>query len=75
MARRLEILERSEPRDGWITIRCALNNTLVLPFQVHVSDIAHYNEQQFLDFVERQASSLIQTYGDSREQRLEPAVA
>jgi len=67
---RLEILERSEPRDGWITIQAAIDNTLAIPFSVHVSDIEGRDEQWFLGFVERQTESLVSQYGDARFQSL-----
>ena len=68
MTSRLEILERSEPRDGWITIRAALNNQLAIPFQVHASDLEGHDEEWFMGFVGRQAESLLGQYGDARFQ-------
>jgi hypothetical protein len=71
-----ELLERSEPREGWITVRCAVNGKLAIPFQVHRSDIEQYRtEKEFLDFCERQGSTLISQFGDAREQRVEPQEA
>lgn len=66
----IELLERSEPRDGWITVSAAFQNRLAVPFQVHRSEIERMTEDQFLSFVGRQAESLIEQFGDARQQRI-----
>jgi hypothetical protein len=68
----VELLERSEPRDGWITVSAAFQNRLAVPFQVHRSSIDGMTSEQFLAFVGRQAKTLINQFGDARQQRLEP---
>lgn len=71
-----ELIEHSEPRDGWIQVRCALNNQLVTPFQIHRTDRERYrNDKEYFQMLERQAESLLKTYGDARENRLEPMEA
>lgn len=69
-----ELIEHSEPCDGWIQIRCALNNQLVTPFQIHRSDVEkkYRSEKEYFAMLERQAGSLLERYGDARENRLEP---
>lgn len=69
----LELLERSEPHNGgWITIRCAVDGKLAIPFEVHASDLEQYKtDEEFLAFCERQGGTLLEQYGDARQQKLE----
>lgn len=70
-----ELLERSEPRNGWVTIRGAVNGHPAIPFDVHLSDIENFRtDKEFLGFCERQTVTLVEQYGDVREQRLQMEV-
>lgn len=71
----LEILRvwRNEP--GYISVRAALNGRLAIPFGI--PEETYYeeliDEGTFEAFVARQCQSLLDAYGDEREQRPEPA--
>jgi hypothetical protein len=74
MQPRLEILRvwRSEP--GYISVRAALDGRLAIPFEI--PEQTYYEDLidvgTFESFVERQCRSLLDAYGDEREQRSEP---
>jgi hypothetical protein len=72
VSRGIEIIEHRDLPEGWIQIRCAVRGKLAVPFQLHKSDLEQYrDEDSYLAMLERQAVSLIETYGDARCQRLE----
>lgn len=68
---RLEILKLDDGPDGWTKAQLAYDGHLVVPFDFPKS--VRYEEfpreQDFLFYLERQAVSLLETYGDAREQR------
>jgi hypothetical protein len=72
--RRLEILELALDRPGdYDFARVAINGHLVTPFEIPKSIRREQftREEDFLNYLERQALTLLATYGDAREQRQE----
>jgi hypothetical protein len=71
---RLEILELSLDRPGdYDLARVAIDGQLVTPFEIPKSIRREQftRDEDFLRFLERQAITLLATYGDAREQRQE----
>lgn len=70
---RLEILELDDMGSDWVHVRVALDNHLVIPFDVpkstYIEDFP--SREQFIAYVERQAQALLDAYGDAREGRQE----
>lgn len=71
----LEILELDTMRGDYISARVALNGRLAIPFEipksVYIEDFPR--REDFERFLARQAKALLDTYGDAREGRQEPA--
>lgn len=67
----LEILELDPSGSDYVRVRVALNGHLVTPFEFPKSDYVETfrDEAALLAFIERQASTLLDTYGDARESR------
>ena len=71
---RLEILELDASRSDWVSARVALDGHLAIPFEFAKSDFVTMMHGDDLEsFLARQARSLLDAYGDAREQRPEPA--
>jgi hypothetical protein len=71
----LEILEL-KPDGEYFQLRIALNGQLCVPFQVHKSVRETFvRDDDFEKYLERQGQSLLMTYGDAREMRIEPIAA
>ena len=70
----LEILELDTMGSDYVRVRVALNGSLAIPFEVpkstYVEDFPR--REDFESFLARQARTLLDTYGDARESRLEP---
>lgn len=71
MKRSTELLELRDQLNGWLMVRMAIGGKLAVPFEVPKS--VRYEEfpreEDFLSYLERQAVSLLEAYGDAREQR------
>lgn len=72
---RLEILELDTSRGDYVRARVALDGHLAIPFEIPKSTYVERfpRSEDFEAFLARQARSLLDTYGDAREQRSEPA--
>jgi len=69
----LEILELDASRSDWVRARVALHGQLAIPFEFSKSDFMTMTSGDDLEsFLARQARSLLDAYGDAREQRPEP---
>jgi len=70
----LEILELDASRSDWVRARVALHGHLAIPFEFSKSDFMTMTRGDDLEFfLARQARSLLDAYGDAREQRPEPS--
>lgn len=70
--KRLEILELTLDRPGdYDFIRVAVDGHPVVPFEIpkSVRREQYVRDEDFLAFLERQATTLYESYGDAREQR------
>lgn len=68
----LEILELREAGEFW-QVRTALHGKLAIPFDVHKSIRERYpHTADFEDFLGRQTRTLLEAYGDARDERPEP---
>ena len=67
----LEILELAASGPDYMRARLALDGHLVVPFEIpkstYIEDFPR--PEDFEAFLERQARTLLDTYGDAREQR------
>lgn len=69
----LEILEL-RPVGEYLQVRAALNGNLAIPFDVHKSIRGQFRtEAAFEDYLARQVTTLLDTYGDARRGQLEPS--
>jgi hypothetical protein len=62
-------LDQSE----WMVAQLAVDNTLAVPFSVGKPEIEHFSEIELAQFLERQARSLIERYGDARCPKPDPS--
>lgn len=75
MRSQLQILECIK-RGEYFDIQLALNGRLCVPFQVHASVRETFvRDDDFEKYLQRQGESLLMTYGDVREMRVEPLAA
>jgi hypothetical protein len=69
----LEVLSWGQPKDGWQQgVQVALNNKLAVPFDIASADWHSERakgESSLLQFLCRQAMTLLDNYGDAREGR------
>ena len=70
----LEILELDARHSDYVHVRVALNGRLAVPFEFPKSDyVDTFRRPEDLEsFLARQAQTLLDAYGDAREQRQEP---
>lgn len=68
-----EILELKKEGEWWY-VQMAINGVPCLPFDVHESIRVEKfpAEEAFLDYLERQAQSMIDVFGDARQQHANP---
>lgn len=70
---RLEILSWGQPSNGWrIGIQLAFDDQLAIPFDISLEDWhteVQRGESVLLQFLCRQAASLLTQFGDAREGR------
>ena len=72
MSRRFELIELTRSGEEY-SVRCAYDGKLAVPFTIHVSDVNRYQtEPELFAMLERQAATLVHSYGDAREMRLSP---
>lgn len=75
MRSQLQILECTK-RGEFFSVRIALNGKLCVPFEVHASVRETFvSDDDFEKYLERQGASLLTTYGDAREMRIDPQAA
>lgn len=68
-----EILELKSLGEYW-QVRTALGGRLAVPFEVHKSVREQYGRDDlFEEYLARQTRTMLDTYGDERERRQEPA--
>ena len=66
----LEILELDAMGSDYVRTRVTLNGVLAIPFEFLKSDYVGFkNREEMEAFLERQALTLIESYGDARECR------
>lgn len=72
----LEILELDTSRGDYVHARLALDGHLVIPFEIPKSTYMEdfRTPADFEAFLVRQAVTLLDRYGDAREQRLDPGL-
>jgi hypothetical protein len=63
-------LEDSE----WMVAQLAVNGVLAVHFSVGKPEVASFSETELAQFLERQARSLIERYGDARDPRPDPSL-
>lgn len=70
----LEILGLNDLGADYVLVRAALHGRLAIPFEVPKSTyVENFRTQDdFEAFVARQCQTLLDAYGDAREQRQEP---
>jgi len=70
----LEILELDPSGSDYVRARVALHGRLAIPFEFPKSDyVETFRRPDALEaFLARQAETLLERYGDAREQRPEP---
>ncbi|MGH2621948.1 MAG: hypothetical protein ACRDHG_15460 [Anaerolineales bacterium] len=71
MSQQAELIHFRPTTDGWYNAQLAINGTPSVPFDIHRSQFEHMSEVQLGEMLERQASALIERYGDSRDPRPE----
>jgi hypothetical protein len=70
----LEILELDTMGSDYVRARVALDGRLAVPFEFAKSDFLDMARRDDLEpFLARQARTLLDSYGDARENRSEPA--
>jgi hypothetical protein len=66
---KVEVVLIGQKNGEWRECQLAVNGRLAIPFSVHESDWRAYDsEDKRLEMLSRQAISLLDTYGDAREQ-------
>ena len=76
-----ELLHFAKDADDseWYVVKLAINGIPCIPFSVGADIIYNYlnsynGEEQLSSYLERQASALIERYGDARSPRPDPAL-
>lgn len=65
----LEILELNALASDYVRVRVALHGKLAIPFDFLKSDYLGFRRSEDLEsFLARQAATLLEQYGDAREQ-------